>query len=276
MIATAAPNFIGVTLDYGSASALTFPLSPQLVALARGLSPGVLRIGGAAEDLLTYQPVGGSCPSPPPAARPDGSYHCPQQASRGCLTLARWRELNEFSTKAGLDLVFGLNACTGRPAVNASMDFGAIEGLLRWTARDCGPSCAPWAFELGNELDGSYAGSDGVAPEALGRDLLHLHGLIAELWPNATGRPRLLGPDVVVYTGGTGTNPHFARMLRQIVSRRGWPYDGGLFCSIGMNLYFERMLTQMGPAAASTLSALTFHQCVEATVDLSSLGEADW
>ena len=74
IIARTADRFIGVTLDlwrgddpqigtkWGDASALSIELSPRFLRLAKGLSPGILRIGGSPQDSVAYQPVGGSCP----------------------------------------------------------------------------------------------------------------------------------------------------------------------------------------------------------------------
>ena len=228
VLARVSPLFIGSTLDAPIAYDRT-PLppydltSPALIALARGLSPGLLRIGGSQQDKLVYEttPGVGCAPYAPPP------YPCPQQGRPACLTLRRWEELHAFSEKAGLGLVFGLNACHGRAAIDKPMDLSPTLRFLNYTASR-GLKVA--AFELGNELDGSYAGSDGVAPAALAADLSRLSHALATYWPDVSTRPRLLAPDVVVYTGNTGMNP-----------------------------YFEAMLSS-GKLSAGTLSGITFHQ----------------
>ena len=175
VLARVSPLFIGATLDAPIAYDRTYPphdpssvhpvaharrlapgpppydlTAPALIALARGLSPGLLRIGGSTQDKLVYEAEpGAGCA--PYAAPP---YPCPQQGRAACLTLRRWEELHAFAERAGLGLVFGLNACHGRAAVDAPMDLSPTLQLLNYTARR---NLRVAAFELGNELDGSCA-----------------------------------------------------------------------------------------------------------------------
>lgn len=250
-VAEVSPSFIGSTLDVGvaydldSVKSAPYDLSPpQLVRLARGLSPGFLRIGGSTQDKLRYEPPqGGGCApyAPPP-------YPCAQEGGTACLTLKRWRELHAFAADANLSLIFGLNACTGRPARDQPMDLTQTLQLLNYTARHGLPV---YAFELGNELDGSYHGSDGVAPSALAADLSRLAAALRAFWPDAKSRPRLLAPDVVVYTGSVGMNPYFEAMLDSAARDE----ELGSFEGISSALNATK-----SPPISSSLSGITFHQ----------------
>ncbi len=200
--ATVSPLFIGSTIDVGIAYGGGGPsydlTQPALLTLARGLAPGILRVGGSTQDKLVYEPPsGGGCPAYVPP-----KYPCPQEGGTACLSLKRWRELNAFAAATGLRLVFGLNACHGRTAIDQPMDLTPTIQLLNETAT---ANLQVYAFELGNELDGSYHGSDGVAPAALAADLQRLSDALQHFWPRASTRPKLFAPDVVVYTGNTGS-----------------------------------------------------------------------
>lgn len=229
IIAEVSPLFIGSTLDIGYAYSVEgdddYDLTPPiLIKLASALAPGLLRLGGSAQDKLRYEKVAGSGCSE--YVKPH--YPCPQQAPSTCLTLKRWRQLHAFAAAANLSMIFGLNACHGRVAVDKPMDLGPTLELFNYTARHQLPV---YAFELGNELDGSYSGSDGVAPAALAADLSRLSDALKVFWPEPVHRPKLLAPDVVVYTGRTG-----------------------------MNSYFDRMLSS-GRVDPKALAGMTFHQC---------------
>lgn len=373
VVARTSERFIGTTLDFwraddpaygekwGNASALAVDLAPRLLALARGLSPGLLRIGGSPQDSIAYESIGGACPplgerfddlrrrkrrcamldhdparclasrwgklrcwhregrcrtvtwwaerypTQPPqggsgrtprrlsteaaapsiaaaaseAAAPTSTvaaswaswlrerrvdYYCSQvhPAVYDCLTVARWRQLTTFAAAADLRLVFGLNACAGRTAANASLDFAPLERFLRQTAASQLPV---WAFELGNELTGGYAGSDGVAPATLGADLRALGEALARAWPDANERPKLLAPDVAAFDFAP-LPAYFEQTLRAAaggdVARRhaegaagGRAADGGLADG---SAAAGGVAGGGRPSAAAVLHAITFHQ----------------
>lgn len=221
VLARTSDTFLGVSLDFwrpddprygkqwGNASALRIPLTPRLSQLARTLAPAVIRIGGSPQDSLVYQPLGGECPAGTPAPN---NYYCSQVQPLvyDCLTTSRWRELTDFMADAGLKLVLGLNGCLGRPARNESVDIAALSRFLNDTATQ---GLKVYGFELGNELDGTYSGSSGVDPEQVGRDLGKLSEVVAQLWPEVASRPKLLGPDIAAFTGGTALPSYFEDAL---------------------------------------------------------------
>ena len=92
------PLFVGSTLDIGFGYSLigspSYDLTPpRLLMLARALSPGLLRMGGSAQDKLQYEVDDGrACPG-----YVEPQYPCPQQAPSTCLTLRRWHELHQFA-----------------------------------------------------------------------------------------------------------------------------------------------------------------------------------
>ena len=62
------------------------------------------------------------------------------------------------------------------------------EQILQWTINH-GYDDVIMGFELGNEQNSKYSG------EEIATDFSILHGLVNKLWPNASGRPVLIGPD---------------------------------------------------------------------------------
>lgn len=257
VIASTSSNFIGITLDYGDASALTLNLStPQLNLLTKALAPGILRIGGAAQDSIAYEASTGTCP--PPSSSPTRllsisptqnhlqalssssssspqDYHCSQmkEVVWDCLKNSRWGQLSDFALSNNLKLVFGLNGCLGRPTRDGPLDFGMLDGFLNMVAARSTPP--PWAFEIGNELDGSYSGSDGVHPEAMAKDLITLSQKLANLWPSNTTRPKILAPDIAVFTGNTKLPDYFERVLKNIPNPKdiltGVTYHQYVYCA---------------------------------------------
>ncbi|KAG0470300.1 hypothetical protein HPP92_016463 [Vanilla planifolia] len=122
-IASTDENFICATIDWwpsekcdygscswGEASILNLQLSNTVLLNAvKAFSPLKLRLGGSLDDMVIYQ----ENPS-----QPCGPFVVNTSAlfgfSNGCLSLARWDELNKFFTESGAAVVFGLNALNGR------------------------------------------------------------------------------------------------------------------------------------------------------------------
>ena len=116
--------------------------NPNLLAVAKGLSPSRLRFGGSGADFLTYSfaPGAPECPPPDPAA---GCHY----VTPGCLNASQGGALLDFGAAAGVEFIFGVAfnesaACAGQPwdAANAAR----LLAFLNATGRKV------WGFELGN------------------------------------------------------------------------------------------------------------------------------
>ena len=123
--------FLSVTLDAGLLSKhwKGFDFSNKGVQnMARSLSPAYLRIGGTAEDFLTFNP--GS-----------GSLNWREETE---FTAYDWDTVNEFAKTVNWDVIFGLNVLT-RKSGQPWNPSNALE-LIRYTA-DRGYRVS---WELGN------------------------------------------------------------------------------------------------------------------------------
>eukprot|EP00038_Savillea_parva_P011457 m.197685 g.197685 ORF g.197685 m.197685 type:complete len:577 (-) comp20191_c0_seq1:24-1754(-) len=160
---------IGWTLDLQS---------HKLRMLASAMAPANLRIGGSPEDTAEYQGFG------------DG-HVCSSyaMAHHTCLTPARWEEIIEFAEACGLRIVFGLNIMYGRGADGTgSWDPSNARALLTYTATHH-PSFKH-GFGLGNEKEFVLDAVDTAGCYNT------LRATIDKLWPTASGRPMIVGPDL--------------------------------------------------------------------------------
>jgi heparanase 1 len=167
---------------------------PNLLFLARSLSPAVLRIGGSQGDLVVYETPNSPCP-------PNTTF---------CLTMARWAEINEFAAATDLHIAFGLNAMAGRlnktcplcpwDSTNTA-DFLAYTAAQNWTTLKY--------LEFGNEL------TPFVASKTYAADLKVLRAVVDRAFPDAASRPKLVANDA---------NPD-AGYLRDILSISGGAID---------------------------------------------------
>eukprot|EP00035_Acanthoeca_spectabilis_P032541 m.19170 g.19170 ORF g.19170 m.19170 type:complete len:591 (-) comp5408_c0_seq1:944-2716(-) len=182
--------------QWGNASILTLDLTdPGLIALASGLSPSLLRIGGSPSDSIQYE-VPGTEACARGSGTPGGSaqFTCSQtgKSAYGCLTGDRWREILKFAKTTGLFIAFGLNACNGRTSADSPMDFSNIEALINFTlSLPEGEDSQLVAFEFGNEVLGH-----GVSPTQWAKDANALDTLIKTMYAKGgQTRPALVGPD---------------------------------------------------------------------------------
>ncbi len=146
---------------------------PNLLFLAKSLSPAVLRIGGSEGDLVVYETPGKPCP-------PNTTF---------CLTMARWEEINDFAAATNLDIAFGLNAMAGRlnkTCPTCPWDSSNTADFLTYTATK------NWStlkyLEFGNEL------TPFVAYETYAADILVLRSLFDSLFSKNI-KPKLVAND---------------------------------------------------------------------------------
>eukprot|EP00041_Stephanoeca_diplocostata_P002897 m.30469 g.30469 ORF g.30469 m.30469 type:complete len:556 (-) comp13860_c0_seq1:235-1902(-) len=183
IVFTASPHYLSVTID--SSSLIAGPkwdtwkahMNDSIVtALTRALSPGYLRIGGTACDVITYDmnsfsphmlndlDNGGWAESgvvdQPPACAPSHlsvtspDLHGPTPLSPYILPACQWTMVLQWCRKIGLPVFFGLNLLSNR----APGSGGGIwrpenaVSLVNYTTRYFPGVVAGW--ELGNEPEG--------------------------------------------------------------------------------------------------------------------------
>eukprot|EP01084_Bolivina_argentea_P004810 9112_1 len=185
--------YFGFTIDWwkqngeygpkwGNAGILTLDLSnTNLIALTKAITPAVLRIGGSPEDSIIYN-ISGACLNIKPSLPGYGCSEASNTQPYGCLNESRWTQINEFAYKTNVTLVFGLNACYGRPAINKSMNFTNIEQLFNYTVNKMNKTITQnlYGFEYGNS-EGQQHGSNPMAlidVDAYSNDFYTLHKLI--------------------------------------------------------------------------------------------------
>ena len=98
-------SFVGLTLDAGGLPSGFAGLSlgdERLVQCTRALGPGLLRIGGGAEDYLAFEAHGRKQPALIPSGLgiPPTSY----------FNASSWEKAIAFAARVDLDVIFGLNA----------------------------------------------------------------------------------------------------------------------------------------------------------------------
>jgi len=184
---------------WGAASFLALDLAdPALIAMARAIAPGILRLGGSPEDSIFFD-ADGSCVAGSGGSGPaPGGYFCSQVRPYvyGCLTAARWEELLSFAASTGLRLVLGVNACAGRLSNATAMDFSNARALLEATAAS--PHArALYGLELSNEVVGVPSEAHTIGVAAYAADAAALRALAASIFAAAgLPPPPLAGPDV--------------------------------------------------------------------------------
>ena len=179
-------TYVSMNLDYHydgeewpswkGCSVLNMSLNePNLVFLARSLSPAVLRVGGSEGDMVMYETPTSPCPPDP-------------NRTLFCLTMQRWREINAFAASTGNKVAYGLNALFGRNKTchSCPWDPTNARAFLEYAKAQ---SLTPYAFEFGNEL------TPFILVEQYAKDVLVLRALLNEVWPDAAQRPLLVTND---------------------------------------------------------------------------------
>ena len=188
-------------------------LATQAAAIGCGQALQLLQFGGTGNDKLTYCFNGGEevC-----------SAFGPETPMHRKLNETTWRSLLDFTRVAQAKIIVGLavpkwtdckwdqetdrSNCTLWDSTNAKQ-------LLTWTIAHEYDDLI-YAFELGNEVDKLYTG-DGQA-----KNLQVLQHLTEELWPNASKRPLLLGPDAATRTAQKRTRQRHGTLTWKNSSRR--------------------------------------------------------
>ena len=156
----------------------------RLKNLAKGLGGGFLRLGGSLDVAVKYlysKQVEKWCKTP--AIHKGKNWNL-------CLNFSRWDEINEFAMEANLKLVFGMSypgTNLGKNSAVPPLDVTQNLALLKYSISK-GYRLA--AVELGEEI---------VPPDqASFKNFVDAYKLmketIANLWPDPSNRPKLLGP----------------------------------------------------------------------------------
>jgi heparanase 1 len=146
--------------------------------------PTVMRVGGSGGDYLTYE-LGNKTAA------------CGGDSKHNCLNESQYDGLVGFAKAAGAEIVFALNICprknssentfcgAGKPTTG-HWDSTNAEELLRYSIAK---GYQFLGLELGNERNDEQSGASQAA------DLKILSDLLVRLYPDASSRPLLIGPD---------------------------------------------------------------------------------
>uniref|UniRef100_A0A803L9F2 Heparanase-like protein 2 n=1 Tax=Chenopodium quinoa TaxID=63459 RepID=A0A803L9F2_CHEQI len=164
-----------------------------------------VRLGGSLEDQVVYDVPSLKLPCHPFWKQHDGLFGF----SRGCLHIGRWDALNDFFSKTGAVITFGINALYGRKKSKNGVWVGPWDSsnaydFMKYTVSK-GYHIDSWEF--GNELSGSGVGAS-VEATRYGKDLIKLNGIINDLYKKSPSKPLLLAP------GGFFSEKWFAELLK--------------------------------------------------------------
>lgn len=164
-----------------------------------------LRLGGSLQDQVHYQVVNSTAPCNRFRKEQGGLFGF----SKGCLSMKRWDELNNFFKNTGAIVTFGLNALNGRRYASKSVWVGKWNSsnareFIRYTLSK-GYLIDSWEF--GNELSGTGIGAS-VDAEQYARDVINLNAIIEELYEKVHPKPLLLAP------GGFYDKEWFTKFLK--------------------------------------------------------------
>merc|ERR1719242_2471475 len=122
--------------------------NPILINLTKALTPAILRLGGSPEDSIVYN-ISGMC-----LKTDSEQFGCGQSGKNyGCLSESRWLEILQFMDDTQLSLVFGLNACFGRPNRSALMDYTNIHSMIKEKWTDYGMEKEMVPFMIGPDAE---------------------------------------------------------------------------------------------------------------------------
>ncbi|KAK6912599.1 Glycoside hydrolase, family 79 [Dillenia turbinata] len=202
-IASTDEDFICATIDwwppekcdYGTcawdqASLLNLDLSNKILLNAiKAFSSLKIRLGGTLQDNVVYEENQQPCPRFTKDSSTMFGF------TNGCLPMPRWDELNAFFNKAGVLVVFGLNALRGKTiASNGSAlgpwDSSNAEALIKYTV-NMGYSIYGW--ELGNELSGNGVGTR-IDADQYASDVTNLANIVQNVYKGFDTKPLVIAP----------------------------------------------------------------------------------
>ncbi|KAK9116605.1 hypothetical protein Sjap_015552 [Stephania japonica] len=178
---------------WGKAGLFNLDLNNKILRNAvKAFNPMRLRFGGSLEDQIVYQ-VGRAVKSCPRMKNStDGLFGF----TKGCLTMSRWDEINEFTSDTGAVVTFGLNALIGRTKSSDNITYVGnwhhhnARDLIKYTVQK-GYNIESW--ELGNELCGGGVSAK-VDAAQYGKDTIVLRNMVDKIYKNSTQKPKVLGP----------------------------------------------------------------------------------
>ena len=160
---------------------------PHMIAAAKALAPGRLRIGGSQGDCICYDIPAGSCDA-------EIKRHPPQPHAYACnspafvLNMTRWQQIVEWCEATGIQLVFGLNGDT-RSGYSSALDWQTnnTESFVKYVAQHNAKHIA--GFEVGNEKCGA------IDPKVYAADMIYLRKLVDANWQTGADKPLVIAPD---------------------------------------------------------------------------------
>ncbi|KAJ8753216.1 hypothetical protein K2173_017816 [Erythroxylum novogranatense] len=180
------------TCSWGYASLINLDLNNRILLNAvKAFTPLKIRLGGTLQDKVIYDTEDNHLPCVQFVRNTSEIFGFTQ----GCLPMYRWDELNAFFKKAGVKVVFGLNALAGRSIQPGGSAVGAwnysnAESFIRYTAQK---NYSIYGWELGNELSGSGVGTR-VAADQYASDTISLYKIIQRIYSGRDSRPLIIAP----------------------------------------------------------------------------------
>ncbi|KAL8230725.1 hypothetical protein R6Q57_000503 [Mikania cordata] len=214
-------NYICATIDWwpsnkcdyrqcpwGSSSALNLQLTfinKEFFLASSAFKRMRIRVGGSLQDQVLYKVGSYSGPCHPFTKIKGGLFGF----SKGCLSMNRWDELNQFFNKTRALVTFGLNALHGRQQIKKGVwgeDWNPSNArdFINYTISK-GYQINSWEF--GNELSGKGIGAM-VYADQYGSDLIELRGIIDNLYRKFRPKPLLVAP------GGFFDKQWFSKLLQ--------------------------------------------------------------
>lgn len=180
------------TCSWGRASLLNLDLNNAIFLNAiKAFSPLKIRLGGTLQDKVIYETEDRKEPCIPFAKNTSQMFGF----THGCLPMKRWDELNTFFKKAGAEIIFGLNALSGKSihsdgSAVGPWDSSNAESFIRYTVNK---DYTIYGWELGNELSGNGVGTR-VAADQYASDTISLNNIVQDIYKGFKAKPLVIAP----------------------------------------------------------------------------------